>query len=183
MATSINGFGTIYYGEADYQSDHSFITTKWLICLFIPIIPLASLRLRYVDVPGFFWTRTEYQEIHQIPINFLQVAKTWGYSLGLFLAIYLPFPGQHATGLKSSVIVGLMLLPLVLRWLARRQPAARPEQMHARKERLSRAAPETQIITNCPKCRYRRKPEDEAPAWQCPSCKVAYNKVMRGNGF
>lgn len=30
----------------------------------------------------------------------------------------------------------------------------------------------------CPKCGYERLPADSAPAWQCPSCKVAYNKVM-----
>jgi hypothetical protein len=31
--------------------------------------------------------------------------------------------------------------------------------------------------TICPKCDYTRQPADEAPAWQCPSCGVAYNKV------
>lgn len=29
----------------------------------------------------------------------------------------------------------------------------------------------------CPKCQYLRKKINEAPLWQCPSCKVAYNKV------
>lgn len=29
----------------------------------------------------------------------------------------------------------------------------------------------------CPKCQYLRQQTDEAPLWQCPSCKVAYNKV------
>jgi hypothetical protein len=31
----------------------------------------------------------------------------------------------------------------------------------------------------CPKCAYERQPSDEAPDWQCPSCKVAYVKVMQ----
>ena len=30
----------------------------------------------------------------------------------------------------------------------------------------------------CPKCSYLRKPTDEAPDWQCPSCGVAYAKVI-----
>jgi hypothetical protein len=30
----------------------------------------------------------------------------------------------------------------------------------------------------CPKCAYERKASDDAPAWQCPSCKVAYLKVQ-----
>src|SRR4051812_40650781 len=29
----------------------------------------------------------------------------------------------------------------------------------------------------CPMCGYERAPKDEAPAWQCPSCKVAYLKA------
>lgn len=29
----------------------------------------------------------------------------------------------------------------------------------------------------CPMCGYERLPSDEAPAWQCPSCKVAYVKA------
>jgi len=30
----------------------------------------------------------------------------------------------------------------------------------------------------CPKCGYERQPTDDAPDWQCPSCKVAYAKVL-----
>jgi glutaredoxin len=29
----------------------------------------------------------------------------------------------------------------------------------------------------CPKCNYVRKPTDEAPEWQCPSCQIAYVKA------
>jgi glutaredoxin len=29
----------------------------------------------------------------------------------------------------------------------------------------------------CPKCAYVRKPTDEAPDWQCPSCQIAYVKA------
>ena len=29
----------------------------------------------------------------------------------------------------------------------------------------------------CPKCGYERKSVEDAPAWQCPSCKVAYAKI------
>ncbi len=31
----------------------------------------------------------------------------------------------------------------------------------------------------CPKCGYVRKPSDEAPDWQCPSCQIAYAKFMQ----
>jgi len=29
----------------------------------------------------------------------------------------------------------------------------------------------------CPMCGYERRPDDAAPTWQCPSCKVAYVKA------
>lgn len=31
--------------------------------------------------------------------------------------------------------------------------------------------------TVCPACRYQRSGDDKAPAWQCPSCGIAYAKV------
>lgn len=31
----------------------------------------------------------------------------------------------------------------------------------------------------CPKCSYERQPTDIAPDWQCPSCQVAYAKVLQ----
>ena len=36
---------------------------------------------------------------------------------------------------------------------------------------------DTAVPAACPKCGYRRKGSDAAPAWQCPSCGVAYNKL------
>lgn len=33
----------------------------------------------------------------------------------------------------------------------------------------------------CPKCRYKRKPVETAPDWQCPSCGVAYSKATASN--
>lgn len=38
--------------------------------------------------------------------------------------------------------------------------------------------PPDPVNTVCPKCGYKRKAEEVAPDWQCPSCHVAYNKVM-----
>ena len=35
-----------------------------------------------------------------------------------------------------------------------------------------------QTAVACPKCRYVRRPADTAPAWQCPSCGIAYAKFQ-----
>jgi len=32
----------------------------------------------------------------------------------------------------------------------------------------------------CPKCGYTRKPDDFAPAWQCPRCGIVYEKYNKG---
>lgn len=34
-------------------------------------------------------------------------------------------------------------------------------------------------MKTCIKCGYTRKPEDDAPEWQCPSCEVAYAKAEK----
>jgi glutaredoxin-like YruB-family protein len=35
----------------------------------------------------------------------------------------------------------------------------------------------------CPKCHYARKPTDDCPEWQCPSCQIAYNKAADVGGM
>jgi glutaredoxin len=35
----------------------------------------------------------------------------------------------------------------------------------------------------CPKCHYARKPTDDVPEWQCPSCQVVYAKVADQSGM
>ncbi len=40
------------------------------------------------------------------------------------------------------------------------------------------AAPATRV---CPACSHARRAEDVAPAWQCPRCGVAYDKVLAGH--
>ena len=34
-------------------------------------------------------------------------------------------------------------------------------------------------MMTCPKCNYQRKPTDDAPSWQCPSCQVVYAKAAQ----
>jgi TPR repeat protein len=43
---------------------------------------------------------------------------------------------------------------------------------------FSNVSPKGCRMIVCPKCNYRRTSADSAPDWQCPSCGVAYNKVM-----
>jgi hypothetical protein len=45
MPSSINGCGTKYYGQRDFRADGSHITTNFFCLLFLPLIPIHSVRL------------------------------------------------------------------------------------------------------------------------------------------
>ncbi len=47
------GAGTRFYGKRDELPDGSCITTKWLVALYLPIIPLGSYRVWRVD-PDYY---------------------------------------------------------------------------------------------------------------------------------
>jgi len=47
MAFTFQGVGTKFYGQRDFRSDGSFVTTEWFVLLYIPIIPLRSFRVLY----------------------------------------------------------------------------------------------------------------------------------------
>ena len=44
MTFSYMGFGTTFYGERDYYSDGSSLTTEWVTALYVPIFPIRSVR-------------------------------------------------------------------------------------------------------------------------------------------
>ena len=44
MAFTFNGFGTAYYGKK-WLPDGTHVTTKWAVFLFVPIVPLGSVRV------------------------------------------------------------------------------------------------------------------------------------------
>ncbi|KQV53656.1 MULTISPECIES: hypothetical protein [unclassified Duganella] len=186
MATSINGIGTTFYGQAGFEPDGSFITTKWVIFAYLPIIPTASMRVRYAgEENGFFSSGTSYQVIMDYPIDIGQVLRTWAYVISFITLLTLLDKGE-GSGWKAALLCAMALLPHTLRWFARRW--AMDDYRNASQRTSQRAnanakpAPNTRLedlprVSTCPKCRYTRKADDYAPAWQCPSCKVAYNKV------
>ena len=45
MPSSVNGFGTKYYGQRDFRPDGSYVTTNFFCLAFFPIIPLHSVRV------------------------------------------------------------------------------------------------------------------------------------------
>ncbi|SRR6266568_3659128 len=49
MPFTFNGIGTTYYGARDFLPDGTYTTTEWFTFIYVPVIPLQSLRLRPSD--------------------------------------------------------------------------------------------------------------------------------------
>ena len=183
MATSVNGFGTTFYGQCDFDTDGSFITTKWIILAFVPVVPTSSVRLRHAQEQGFFSMGTNYDVIMEMPLNVVQVLKTWAY-VACFIAL-LGLLGKGADAPWKFILLGVMvLLPFILRALAKRAAHSTPQPVQQTRGGGATPAFRSRIedllpVSTCPKCNYTRKPDDYAPVWQCPSCKIAYNKYQK----
>jgi hypothetical protein len=99
MPKSIQGFGTTFYGKRDFHSDGSYVTTKWIVLFFVPIIPLGSYRVKYKGYSSVTYGRSattteSYIVYEELPINIRQVIFTFLFLGVLFcwtIFIVLPF--------------------------------------------------------------------------------------------
>jgi len=57
MALTFRGFGVMHYGRRDFGPDGSYVTTLWVVALYVPVIPLKSLRLRRTGETKFYGLR------------------------------------------------------------------------------------------------------------------------------
>lgn len=71
MTDRVNGSGTIFYGRRATGGDGSYITTKWVCAVWVPIYPLASYR---VDASG---------NAEQIPLDKRQVRIAYGIAVAI----------------------------------------------------------------------------------------------------
>lgn len=99
IARSMNGCGTGLYGKREFEQDGSFVTTKWFMVLFVPVFPLASMRVKVIE-HGYLVRK-------QRPC-LKQIACVYTYFLLLFLAA------------AAVLIVAILPLPWLLRRLARK---------------------------------------------------------------
>lgn len=101
MAFSINGIGTIFYGERDYGINGSHITTEWFAIAYIPLAPLRSLRIMPTGIsPG-------YGILENLKLNVRQVLSVYAWFAlvicsfvtgTIFESGYLMIPGAVALG-------------------------------------------------------------------------------------
>ncbi|MBO9689772.1 MAG: hypothetical protein J7598_24490 [Mitsuaria chitosanitabida] len=45
MPSTFNGTGTKYYGQREHDRGGMYITTKWIVLLGLPLVPLSSWRV------------------------------------------------------------------------------------------------------------------------------------------
>ena len=88
------GTGTMFYGETDFNPrDGSYITTKWLTLMYLPIIPLCTYRIwpseqktELVPIPLAILRTMKYESI---PIEFCwrQILKTYSWGLPILALV------------------------------------------------------------------------------------------------
>lgn len=136
MPSTINGFGTKYYGEADHRPDGSFIATEWITAAYIPLIPLRSFRLVRSGNPyeNDFGHAT-FGVLEALPIFWSQVLRVYVFLLGagiwcvtMIWLFFFKFTFQNlflshrieATVLLF-VLVTALVIPFIIVWAIRRR--------------------------------------------------------------
>jgi Membrane dipeptidase (Peptidase family M19) len=146
MAFSIQGFGTSFVGQRDFGADGSYITTKWVVLLFVPVIPLSSLRVKETTTyggealaaiatgAGAYYSKQRYLA-HRVPLHLKQVFCVYGFLasyiglpilLGAILALLqvLGVPVSSVPPIVTKILwafvgVVVMVLPFLVAWYLR----------------------------------------------------------------
>jgi hypothetical protein len=110
MPASLNGCGTTYYGSRDFHEDGSYITTEWIIFVYIPIFPLGSFRVLPVgksqDLLVFHSQNFRSQ---QIPLCRQQVRNTYLTLLTVIFLIVLLFIFASVNGTAAFIYLVFLL--------------------------------------------------------------------------
>jgi hypothetical protein len=132
VARSFAGSGTTLYGKRDFYTDGSYLTTKWITLLWVPVFPLASIRVgksragsgtaeRKVSEHhlGHYatWT-TEYSVYSEGPINRAQVLSVYAFVLAM--AAIERSPAYLSRRIVFVLFGTLCMLPWILRRTAPR---------------------------------------------------------------
>ena len=122
MANTFNGIGTTFYGKRSFEQDDSYVTTKWFVIGFFPLVPLGSLRVRYAGSKGvpFFARTASFEVIEELPTDWLQVLCIYAYSIFIF-AWTVTLMGSNMSGVgRFLLIAAAIFLPHLVRLLVRK---------------------------------------------------------------
>ena len=135
MPTSLQGFGTTFYGKRDFQPDGSYVTTEFFIFAGIPIVPRKSLRVRDGGSKGVVFpiaqTERTYAVLDTTRPNVRQVLSVYGFFaflIGWIIAVSMAHRrlevelDRTTAGLLWWVLCASpAMIPMTLRRLAKRK--------------------------------------------------------------
>jgi hypothetical protein len=82
MPITVNGCGTKYYGKRELMPDGSYITTEWIVLVYIPLIPIGSFQVLPVG-KSFLGIPNEYL-VKRVAFNLKQIRNTYIAAFGIF---------------------------------------------------------------------------------------------------
>jgi hypothetical protein len=122
MADTFNGIGTTFYGKRGFEQDDSYVTTKWFVIGFFPLVPLGSYRVRYLGTEGVpFLARTSsFEVVEQLPTHALQVLSIYSYSIFIVAwTTHLMLRDMSGVG-RFLLIAAAIAMPHAIRFLVRK---------------------------------------------------------------
>ena len=143
VGRSVNGTGTRVYGKRDFWTDGSFVTTKWITFLWVPLIPLRSLRVRPLDTSevdhlgasillaflGFLALESsgKYEVQSDTRPVLMQVLQVYAFVLALVFAWW--NLSRNTDLARTGLLCAILAAPFVLRAIARRNATDPPHAL------------------------------------------------------
>jgi hypothetical protein len=130
MPSSLQGFGSAFVGRRDFWPDGSYVTTEWITALFVPLVPVRSVRVkagplqtRFLYVAG--GTQRNYVICDEQRPHRKQVVCVYGF-IALYtawvigaLALLSPISRSISNNLGAALLVLIVAVPWILPWYLR----------------------------------------------------------------
>jgi hypothetical protein len=130
MPSSINGCGTKYYGQRDFRADGSHVTTNFICLLFLPMIPIHSVRVipdsknSWIPFSNNYYQVLEKRWPNLVQVLFVYLCAAAVVGQGILFFVYVhPYLKTQTPWLAHDwmeyILFCLTLIPLFLvtRWL------------------------------------------------------------------
>jgi hypothetical protein len=95
VAFTLNGIGTRYQGHR-WLPDGTYITTKWFVVVWVPVIPLGSVRvLQASSAYGSLALSGQSLSVQKVPLDTGMVLRVYAWIAGVIvvLALLSTIPG------------------------------------------------------------------------------------------
>ena len=134
MPYSIQGIGSMLYGQRDFRADRTYVTTEWFAFLAIPIFPVRSLRVAHVGTTTAGIQSTERYRIYEKTLPnwkqvlcvyaFFAICAAWFAILLGLMPHFNPFGGLSPS-VRANIFLPMLPIPGVIPYLLRYLPRRR----------------------------------------------------------